>query len=305
MSLNNDYVFVISRLLIVWLYESSDSANKFVAFIYNYIPQILAYIEKIDTSQCLVTIVIGIICLYCKVKDIDNILLNSIGYSDICIRLEYLSTLSEFNKALSNSDFFFENFTYSLVGLYKPAVQAVKMHFLKEITESAPDDKRDIAKILEAQEAVISMHYLHKGNYNENQNSELLQKINELETELEDKKTEIEELKISLAKAKHEQNKENRGVVQNMIALHEKIDVVEFENLSLRRENKNLQAKIERLTEEIKTYTIKKHEIHTDLKLVETKENLKIQINEVNYLKNLLAAKEKEYAEALEIIGKQ
>ena len=307
-SQNSEFIQDISRLLIIWLYESIDTSKKLASYIYNYLPQIISYLEKkIEIGQCYTSIAIGLICLYSKNKEIDHIIIKSIGYSEICTRLEYLYSVQEFNKMLASqtANLIHDKFSFPLIKVYKNAVQAIKMHFLKGITESVPEDQRELAKLVEAQEAVISMHYLKKNNQVDQENSHLLLKIKELEDNIEGKTLEIDELKNKLSLLKYEKSKESRGIVENMISMHQKLDWLEFENSSLNRENKNLHIKIERLLEEIKTYSAKKHEVHADIKLLEAKENLKIQMNEVQYLKLMLTKTETEYVEALNIIGKQ
>lgn len=300
------YVFILSRLFIVWVYDSPSTANKIVAHIYNYLPQILSYLDTSGLDTCLVSLFVGLICLYCNPKEIDSVLIKKTGYSEMCNKIEYLNTLHEFTK-ISNTDTYFshDKYSYPLVKVYKLAVQAVKMHLLKQITESVPEDQKELAKLIEAQEAVISMHYLKKNNSADAESLQLLKKIKTLESEIQEKNIKIEELNTTLINFKYEKTKETRTLIQTMISMNEKIDLVEFENLSLKRENNNLYTKIERLLEEIKTYSTKKHEVHADLKLIEAKENLKIQTNEVKYLKEILNKKESEYREAVEIIGKQ
>ena len=307
-SQNSRYIANLASLLVVWLHESPDTAVKLVGSIYNYLPQVISYLEKkTEIGQCFTSLVIGLICLYTNHKEIDKIVLKSVGYSEICAKLEFLYTVQEFNRIIGSDvkGLVHEKFSYPMVKVYKSAVQAVKMHFLKEITESVPEDQRELAKLVEAQEAVISMHYLKKGSQSDQDTSQLLQRINDLENHINEKTMEIESLKSNLAAAKYEKNKDARGVLQSMIAMHEKLDLLEFENSSLKRQNFNLVCKIERLDEEIKTYSTRRHEYHIDLKLIETKENLKVKTNEAEFFKEQLTKKEKEYAEALEIIGKQ
>lgn len=305
---NSKNTEAVSSLLVVWLFESPETVMKLVPSVYNSLLQVINYLEnKQGVGQCFVSLVIGLICLYAKLKDIDKLLIKKIGYSELCLKLELLYTIPEFNRILTSQSkvLTHEKCSYPLIKIYKNAVQAVKMHFLKEITESAPEDQKDLAKLIEAQEAVISMHYLKKNNQNDHETSQLLKKIADLEGTVQEKLIEIENLKKNTFLLEYEQHKEARSTVQTLILISGKLDLVEFENLSLQRENKNLNAKVERLHEEIKTYSVKKHEVHTELQLVEVKEKLKIQGNEVEYLKKIIEKKENELIEALEVIGKQ
>jgi hypothetical protein len=296
----------LSRVLIVWLHGSSETAQKLAKTIYGHLPTILAFLQTSGLSQSLVTLVLSLVCLHSKSADLDSIILNNIGYTEIRNKIEIIAEQPEMKKMqnLGKSVIVDDVFSYPFVKIYQAAVQAVIMHFVKGITENVPEEQKELAKMFEVHEAFSSMQHLQKSRQNDVEKGEFEKKIQELEIENENKGKEIEKLKLKLAQTKHKNAKKNRAYLQSVISAEENLDMLDFENNSLKRENFILHAKIERLTEEIKIFSTQKKDNYSDFKLIEVKEQLKIQMNENTYLKNQLSKTEQAYNEVLEILGK-
>lgn len=296
----------LSSLLIVWLHESAESASKLLNSAFNSLPTILKFLENPGFDQSLIALVLGLLCLHNKSSDLDGIIMKTIGYAEFRSKLEYTTQTSEFKKSLNSQNIgnLDDYYSQQLVKVYQPAVQAVIMHFVKGIAESAPEDQKQLAKLFEVHEAYSSMQYLRNKAEKGDLDEDSCRRIRDFEMQVEEKNAIIEDMKVEMARSKHKQRQEIRSNVIAVIGIQEKFENMDFENLSLKRENANLHAKVERLLEEIKTMSTKKHEVHSDLKLIEAKENLRVVMTENTHLKALLQRKDSEINDALELIGK-
>lgn len=299
-----NYLPHLTRLLITWVHDSLETCQKSSDFIFNLIPTIFKTFNQTGLNESLTALFLAIICYQTKSSEIRNLILSQIEYQDFKSRIEYLAQVPEFKKCSVSGALtsFYGAFSVSLVKVYSSAVQPVIRYFVKGLTESAPKEQKDLAKLFEVHEAFSSMQYLRQGSAKDT--ALLEQEIKHLKEDLQDKNEEIENLRLEVRRANLVKNQENRRNLNVLVATQEKLDLTEFENQSLRRENLVLKAKVERLTEELQVFAGKRIERQSELKFIELKENLIVNLNENKALKRMLEKKNEELEEALEVIGK-
>lgn len=183
---------------------------------------------------------------------------------------------------------------------------------MTEITESAPESESELAKLVQAQDMLISnLQSLRKGGHSEeldqlaNQVRLLNEEIVALRNELIKERIECEDLKTKNLEVKLEKRREVRGIFEAMVNLQDNNEVLNYQTSSLVRENKSLLALNERLREEIKTYTAKRPEIVGSIQMLEMKEKYKVLEAEIEYLRSQLELKDDQNKELLELVGKQ
>lgn len=298
------YLPHLTRLLIIWVHDSLETCQKSSDFIFNLIPTIFKSFSQTSLNESLTVLFLGVICYQTKASEIRNLILSQVEYQDFKNKIEFLAQLPEFKKCSfsSESTFYSGFFSMPLVKVYSSAVQGVIRYFVKGLTESAPKEQKDLAKLFEVHEAFSSMQYLRQGSVRDS--NQLEQEIKQLKEILESKEEEIQNLALEVKRVNLTKNQEIRRNINVLVTLQEQADLSEFENQSLRRENSVLKAKIERLSEELQVFAGKRLEKQSELKLIEIKESLIVNINENKALKKLLEKKNEEYEEALEIIGK-
>ncbi|CAG9317707.1 unnamed protein product [Blepharisma stoltei] len=305
-----------ARLLLVWMNKSPSSCNKIRSDLDKNIELVLDYIQKEDgIAQCLCLCLLGIIGI--NNDDgmiIPKLALRKIGYTDACSIIDKLFKQKDFTKNEQKSDLWLEDSIYSfcLLKEYRPVSQAVKKVFLKEITDSAPESESDLAKLVQAQDILISnLQNMRKGGQSEElenlstQIKQLNEKNSELKSELTNERILNEELKSKCLSLNLEKKREVRGIFEAMVNLQEKYEISEYEKESLIRENKKLFAVNERLRGENKVYTAKRPEIVSSIQMLEIKEQNKSLEAEIEYLKNQLRNREIENKDLLELVGKQ
>lgn len=299
-----NYLPHLTRLLIVWVHDSLETCQKSSDFIFNLIPTIFKSFSQTSVNESLTVLFLGIICYQTKASEIRSLILSQVEYQEFKNKIEYLAQLSEFKKCSLSSDssFYCGFFSMPLVKVYSSAVQGVIRYFVKGLTESAPKEQKDLAKLFEVHEAFSSMHYLRQGSVRDS--NQLEQEIKQLKENLDIKEEEIQNLSLEVKRVNLAKNQEIRRNIHVLVTLQEQMDLSEFENQSLRRENSILKAKIERLSEELQVFAGKRLEKQSELKLIEIKESLILNANENKALKKMLDKKNEEYEEALEIIGR-
>lgn len=300
---DSDKVY-LTRLLLVWMHDSIETCHKSNDVVFNMIPTILRSMNGNGIFESLATLLLGVISYQIKSVEIRKLVLSQVEYQDFKNKIEHLAQLPDFKKASSSSlsSVVFGSITYYLVKIYTSSVQPVIRYFVKGLTESAPKDQKDLAKLFEVHEAFTSMQYLRQGPPIETSQQD--QQIKSLKQDLESKTSEIENLKLELRKTSLDKDQEIRRIIHSYLTVQEKLDLSYFELESFKRENSNLKIKNERLIEELQVLSGKKLEKLGELKIIEIKEKWKLQINENKSLTEMLHRKNEEYEEALEVIAK-
>ena len=294
----------LARLLLVWMHDSIETCHKSNDVVFNMIPTILKSMSANGIFESLAALLLGVISYQSKSVEIRKLVLSQVEYQDFKNKIEHLAQLPDFKKAASASSgsAVFGSITYPLVKIYTASVQPVIRYFVKGLTESAPKDQKDLAKLFEVHEAFTSMQYLRQGPPGESAQQDL--QIKALKQDLESKTSEAENLKLEVRKVALDKDREIRRIVHSFLTVQEKLDLAGFELESYKRENSSLRVKNERLVEELQVLSGKKLEKLGELKIIEVKEQWKLQINENRGLKEMLQRKSEEYEEALEVIAR-
>ena len=290
----------VTRLLIALAHNSLVGSQCLQPNLETCIPLCLEYIlEDQQIPQSLCACLVG--CIAMHAPHIQALVLKKIGYTGFCNTLEKLTSLQEFTKAEKQENLFLDHRTFSmpLVKQFRAASQTIKKTLLTEITQNAPDSESELAKLVQVQDKLISNLQDFRKYQPSQDTSELDTEINQLKSENMFLQSEVESLKLKLMEKDLEAKRELRGTYQAFISTQETLELTQFENLSFKRENTILKAKIHRLESELGLQTPN----HSQKDFLDLQEQVKNLQADCEYLKNLNEIKENQNQELLEALG--